>query len=58
MGPTKFKRVQTNSNRFKYDSNDFKFVQILFDPNRTFPSSKKSKQNMVLKILKDEQHSP
>jgi hypothetical protein len=32
------KRVQTNSNGFKYDSNDFKIVQISFDPNRIFPS--------------------
>jgi hypothetical protein len=51
VGPTRFKRIQTNSNIFKYDSNDFNSVQISFDPNRNFPSSKNLKQNMVVKVL-------
>jgi hypothetical protein len=40
MGPTWFTRVQTNSNGFKYDSNDFKSVQTSFDPNMTLTRSK------------------
>jgi hypothetical protein len=38
---TKFKRIQIQFNLF----------QILTDPKRTFPNSKKLKQNMVVKVL-------
>jgi hypothetical protein len=53
VGPAQFERIQTNSNIFKYDSNDFKSVQISFDPNRNFPSSKNLKQNMVFRCKMD-----
>jgi hypothetical protein len=41
VGPARFRRVQTNLNYFKYDSNNFKSVQTSFDPSRTSPNSKK-----------------
>jgi hypothetical protein len=43
VDPTQLKRIQTNSNGFKYDSNDFNSIQTSFDPNRTFMRSKKLK---------------